>query len=141
MTEEGVARRALGQRRLERAQQHLKSARDLLDNADFADSVGRSYYAIFQAARAMLALEGLETRKHSGVASLFNRHFVKTGRVEKQLGVTLRQARQSRERADYSDLAELGATKRRPGLLTRRPSSQRSRSSSMRPSDLLKGKR
>ena len=106
MTAEERNPRALSLGRLQRAKQHLKSARDLLVNEDFADSVSRSYYAIFQAARALLATEQLESRKHSGVIALFNRYFVKTGKVDKQLGVVLKDARRYREMADYSDLAE-----------------------------------
>ena len=98
--------KALASTRLRRARQHLKAARDLLVNEDFADSISRSYYAIFQAARALLATEELDSRKHSGVIALFNRHFVKTGKVDKQLGVVLKDARRSREMADYSDVAE-----------------------------------
>ncbi len=106
MTPEERRSKALAWRRLKRARQHLKSARDLLVHEDFADSVSRSYYAIFQAARALLATEQLESRKHSGVIALFNRYFVKTGKVDRQLGVVLKDARRSREMADYSDLAE-----------------------------------
>ncbi len=107
MTAERPAeQKALGLRRLDRTRQHLKSARDLLAAEDFADSVSRSYYSIFQAARALLATEGLESRKHSGVVSLFNRHFVKPGRVDKQIGAILKDAWRQRELADYSDIAE-----------------------------------
>ena len=38
--------------------------------------------------------------------SLFNRHFVKTGKVAKRLGVILKDAKRSREMADYTELAE-----------------------------------
>jgi uncharacterized protein (UPF0332 family) len=106
VTVEEAKRRALSLRRLRRAKDHLKSARDLLAADDFADSVSRSYYGIFQAARALLAVEGLESRKHSGVVSLFNRHFVKAGRVEKQIGAILKDAWRQREIADYSDVAD-----------------------------------
>jgi uncharacterized protein (UPF0332 family) len=106
MSGEEGERKALSLARLKRSKQHLKSARDLLRNDDFADSVSRSYYAIFQAARALLALEGTESRKHSGVISLFNRHFVKTGKVDRRLGVIVKDARRSREMADYTELAE-----------------------------------
>ncbi len=106
MTTEERERRALSLSRLKRARQHLKSARDLLVNEDFADSVSRSYYAIFQAARALLAVEGLESRKHAGIVSLFNRYLVKTGKVNKRFGVVLKDARRYREMADYSDLVE-----------------------------------
>ncbi len=104
--EEEPERKALSLARLNRSRQHLKSARDLVQNNDFADSVSRSYYAIFQAARALLALERFESRKHSGVVSLFNRHFIKTGKVDKRFGVILKDARRSREMADYTELAD-----------------------------------
>ena len=106
MSDETQERKALSIARLNRARQHLKSARDLLLNNDFADSVSRSYYAIFQAARSLLALDGLESRKHSGVLSLFNRHYIKTGKLDKCWGVVLKDARRSREMADYTELAE-----------------------------------
>ncbi|MBI2181189.1 MAG: HEPN domain-containing protein [Deltaproteobacteria bacterium] len=106
MSGEERERKALSLARLTRSKQHLKSARDLVRNDDFADSVSRSYYAIFQAARALLALEGIERRKHSGVISLFNRNFVKTGKLGKRLGVILKDAKRSREMADYTELAE-----------------------------------
>jgi uncharacterized protein (UPF0332 family) len=99
-------RKKLSLARLSRSRQHLKSARDLLRNDDFADSVSRSYYAIFQAARALMALDGLDSRKHSGVVSLFNRHFIKSGKLDKHWAVVLKDARRSREMADYTDLAE-----------------------------------
>jgi hypothetical protein len=106
MSDEGHKREALSAARLKRARQHLKSARDLLANEDFADSISRSYYAIFQVARALLATAQRESRKHSGVIALFNPHFVKPGKVDKQLGVILKNARRYRELADYDDLAE-----------------------------------
>ena len=106
MSAERSSSTALSLVRLKRARQHLKAARDLLSHDDFTDSVSRSYYAVFQAARALLALDQLESRKHSGVIALFNRHFVKTGKVDKQLGAVLMDARRHREIADYSDLAE-----------------------------------
>jgi hypothetical protein len=92
--------------RLKRSRQHLKSARDLLRNDDYADSISRSYYAIFQSARALLAINGLDSRKHSGVVSLFNRHFIKSGKLDKHWAVILKDARRSREMADYTEIAE-----------------------------------
>lgn len=37
---------------------------------------------------------------------MFNRLFVKTGKVNKRLGVIVKDARRSREMADYTELAE-----------------------------------
>ena len=106
MSDEAQERKALSLARFKRSQQHLKSARDLLRNDDYADSISRSYYAIFQAARALLAIGGFDSRKHSGVVSLFNRHFIKAGKLDKHWAVVLKDARRSREMADYTEIAE-----------------------------------
>lgn len=58
---------------------------------------------MFTAARAALALVELDSSKHSGIISLFNREFVKTGRVERTLGRILLDARDLREDADYEE--------------------------------------
>lgn len=58
--------------RLDKAKQRLSSAQVLLVAGSFADSIGRSYYAIFTAARSLLALKGLDSKRHSGVVALFN---------------------------------------------------------------------
>ena len=106
MSGEAQERKALSLARLKRSRQHLKSARDLLRNDDYADSISRSYYAIFQSARALLAINGLDNRKHSGVVSLFNRHFIMAGKLDKHWAVVLKDARRSREMADYTEIAE-----------------------------------
>jgi uncharacterized protein (UPF0332 family) len=62
--------------RLESAREKLTAAKDLLENKHYKDSVSRSYYAIFTAARALLATRQLDSSKHSGVIGLFNQHFV-----------------------------------------------------------------
>jgi hypothetical protein len=106
LSDEAQERKALSLARLKRSRQHLKSARDLIRNDDYADSIGRSYYAMFQSARALLAIDGLDSRKHSGVVSLFNRHFIKSGKLDKHWAVVLKDARRSREMADYTEIAE-----------------------------------
>ncbi|KQC14202.1 MAG: hypothetical protein APR63_14885 [Desulfuromonas sp. SDB] len=50
--------------RLENAREKLDAAKDLLDNKHYKDSVSRSYYAIFTAARALLATKKLDSAKH-----------------------------------------------------------------------------
>jgi hypothetical protein len=89
--------------RLQRAREHLKSAEILLNSGMYSDSLGRSYYAMFAAARALLALKQLDSKKHAGIISLFNQHFVKTGLVERSAGRNLSKARIKRESSDYTD--------------------------------------
>jgi len=54
---------------VERAESALTSSRILLDNEQFADSVSRSYYAMLQAAKALLLTKDSNPRTHAGIAS------------------------------------------------------------------------
>lgn len=93
----------LARYRLTDAREKLASAKILLKEKHFKDSLSRSYYAMFSAVRALLALKELDSSKHSGVISLFNQHFVKTNLVDASFGRMLRKAQYSRERSDYGD--------------------------------------
>jgi uncharacterized protein (UPF0332 family) len=95
--------KALVSYRLESAREKLSAAEDLFEKCHYKDSVSRSYYAIFTAARALLATKGLDSSKHSGVIALFNQHFVKTGVVPKAASKSLERAKLYREQADYGD--------------------------------------
>jgi uncharacterized protein (UPF0332 family) len=95
--------KALISYRLESAREKLSAAEDLFEKRHYKDSVSRSYYAIFTAARALLATERLDSSKHSGVISLFNQHFVKSGEVRKEASKWLERAKLYREQADYGD--------------------------------------
>lgn len=94
---------ALVSYRLESSKERLKAAIDLFENCDYKDSVNRSYYAIFTAARALLATKRLDSAKHSGVIALFNQHFVKEGVVSKITSKLIEKAKLYREQADYGD--------------------------------------
>ena len=89
--------------RLESAREKLSAAEDLLEKRHYKDSVSRSYYAIFTAARALLATKRLDSSKHSGVIALFNQYFVKSGAIPKAASKWLERAKLYREQADYGD--------------------------------------
>ncbi len=93
----------LARYRLEKAKARLHSAQILLQDGDWDDSIGRSYYAVFTAARVLLALKGLDSKKHSGVIALFNQHFIKDGKIHKNTYRALIDAKIKRESADYED--------------------------------------
>ena len=92
--------------RMEKAKERLHSAETLLKAGNFADSIGRSYYAIFTAARTLLALKGLDSKRHSGVIALFNEHFIKSGLLAREIYRIITSAKDKRERADYEDYVE-----------------------------------
>lgn len=96
-------RKELMMYRLAGAREKLDSSKLLLDNGNYKDSIGRSYYAMFSAVRAILALDGVDYSKHAGVISYFQREYVKSGIFEKQYSKYLSQAFQIRNQADYED--------------------------------------
>lgn len=97
-------RRPLLQYRLERAREALDEARLLLDGGHANACVNRLYYACFYVVSALLLSEGQASAKHRGVRALFDRHWVKTGRVSAELGRVYRRLFTRRQRGDYDDL-------------------------------------
>ena len=91
------------QYRFSRAKEILRDVETLLNQDSFSSSVNRSYYAIFHALRAVTALDGFDSSKHSGVIAYINREYVKTGIFEKRLSKILDTAFRLREKADYDD--------------------------------------
>lgn len=69
--------------RMEMAGERLHSSKILLDAGSHKDSIGRSYYAMFTAVRAILAMEGQDFSKHAGVISYFQKEYVKSGKFDK----------------------------------------------------------
>ena len=92
--------------RLAEAQETLDEAAILLESSAFRGSINRSYYAMFYALLALLATRGLGTSKHSGVMSLFDREFVKTGIFSKELSRSLHRAFDERQANDYGEMLQ-----------------------------------
>lgn len=89
--------------RLSSAREKLTSAKLLLEAGLYKDSVGRSYYAIFSAIRAILAVRQVDFSKHAGVIAYFQKEFIKTGIFDKKYSKYLQQAFQIRNSCDYDD--------------------------------------
>ena len=89
--------------RLERAQETLEDARILANSERWNACVNRLYYACFYAVSALLIKQGYSSSKHTGVRSLFNLHFVKTGVVPKELARIYNDLFERRQESDYTD--------------------------------------
>jgi len=68
--------------------------------------VNRLYYACFYAVSALLLAEGKSSSKHSGIRALFNKEWVKTGRVSSEYGRFYRRLYDSRQKGDYGDFVQ-----------------------------------
>ena len=94
---------ALAQYRINKAEDCLRSANALVDIEDYLAVLNRSYYAIFHAVRAILALDGADRRKHSGVISYFQQNYVKPGVFDKKYSEMVQDAFELRQECDYED--------------------------------------
>lgn len=107
---------ALIRYRLERAQESLADARLLADAERWNTCVNRLYYACFYAVSALLARDGLSSPRHTGVRSLFNRHYVRTGLVPRELARLYNDLFERRQEGDYADFVRFYADQVRPWI-------------------------
>lgn len=89
--------------RIQRAFETLNEAELLLSGMFTVGVVNRIYYACFYAVSALLASEGHSSSKHSGVMSLFDQHWVKPGRVTREIGAFYHLIFERRHKGDYED--------------------------------------
>jgi uncharacterized protein (UPF0332 family) len=89
------------EKHLERAEEKLRSANILFENNMFADAISEAYYAMFHAAKSLLALKDIYPKTHTGVVSQFGLQFVNEGFIEELYGKSFAKAQTKREKADY----------------------------------------
>lgn len=92
--------------RLQRARESVEDARLLAEARRWNPSVNRLYYACFYAVAALLVSEGLSSSRHTGVRSLFNLHFVRTGRIDKDTAKVFHDLFERRQEGDYVDFVQ-----------------------------------
>jgi hypothetical protein len=80
----------------------LAEAKTLLENGFYRGTVNRAYYAMFTAVLALLFTEGVVTKTHTGALSRFHELFIKTGKLPEDLGSSLNEAFNKRQRTDYN---------------------------------------
>ena len=96
-------RKALALFRIEKAKNDLHDAKETLRLGMYDNAANRSYYAIFHAARAVLALDGLDFKKHAGVVGTFSKNYIKTGVFEPETAQMIKSAFSIRSETDYED--------------------------------------
>jgi uncharacterized protein (UPF0332 family) len=86
---------------LERAENSLQAAKELLEKEYYDISASRAYYAVFYASSALLLSANIDPSKHSGVIAAIHREFVKTGKLDKEQGKNLNWLFELRSVGDY----------------------------------------
>ena len=72
-------REALAQVRVERAEELLDEAKELLNRGAYKSANNRAYYSFEKSVKSLLALKSRDAKTHAGVLHLFNMEYVNLG--------------------------------------------------------------
>ena len=81
----------------------IKYVKNTSDFSDYKTVANRSYYAVFSAMRAVLALDGFDSKKHSGIIAEFRKNYLKTGLLPRELSPMIDGLVEARQGSDYDD--------------------------------------
>ena len=96
-------------RRLDKSADDLDTAQINYDAGKYDASANRAYYSVYHAIRAVLALDGIERKKHSGNISYFREHYLATDIFNRAYSETIKNAETLRHEADYDDMKIINA--------------------------------
>mgnify|MGYP004484416901 FL=1 len=89
--------------RFDHAKECLQDAKLLLAGESYRSAANRAYYTVFHAKRAVLALDGVDMKHHSGIISEFRKRYIKTGVFNASLSGIISELSSIREGSDYND--------------------------------------
>ena len=89
--------------RLDAAKERIRFDGEIIKIGDYKTVANRSYYAVFSAMRAVLALDGFDSKKHSGVIAQFRKEYLKTDVLPRELSVFIDELVEIRQGSDYDD--------------------------------------
>ena len=95
--------KTLSRYRLEQAEEFLNSAVKNVNMNEYKTANNRAYYSIFHAMRAVLALDEVDFKKHSGVIAYFREHYIKNGVFTRKCSDIISSASLIRNKSDYDD--------------------------------------
>lgn len=102
--------------RLDKAFETLEDARVLASAGRWTPCVNRLYYACFYAVSALLISDSMSSAKHTGLRSLFNRFYVKTGKIPKEMAQVFNDLFEKRREGDYMDFVRFDEVSVRPWM-------------------------
>ena len=94
------------QYRLKQAGDTVKEVRVLVENNLIKIAVNRVYYGMFYMLSALALKYGYQTSKHLQLIGWFNKHFIKTGRIDPKYGKMVNDAFENGSDSDYGVFVE-----------------------------------
>ncbi len=89
--------------RLERAVEFFGDSVALYNEGRYRSAASRLYFSAFHAMRAVLALDGIDRKHHSGIISEFRKLYVKTGVFDRTVSSIIATISLMRHDSDYDD--------------------------------------
>ena len=87
--------------RINRAYETLEDAKILASAKRWNSCVNRLYYACFYAVLALLMKDAKSSSKHTGIRSIFNKDYIKTGKIPLKFGQLYNSLFEGRQESDY----------------------------------------
>jgi uncharacterized protein (UPF0332 family) len=90
--------------RIERCNETIAEAKDAIKDDHPFNAENRIYYAMFYIVSALALKYNFSSGKHYQLLGWFNKNFIKTERIPKELGGIYTNAFEKRQKGDYDDL-------------------------------------
>ena len=91
--------------RISKSEESLKMAEFAILNRYWNSAASELYYTCFYLITALFEKHGIVAHTHSGVNSLFARHFIKEGKLDRKWGKLFSNLLDTRQDGDYGDFA------------------------------------
>lgn len=92
--------------RTNRAKETFNEVKTLIENEFWNTAVNRLYYSCYYIVSALLIMNEIKAQTHSGVRQLFGLHFIKTGKISRELGKFYSDLFDKRQTGDYDDFID-----------------------------------
>lgn len=89
--------------RIERANDAIEEVKALVNVKKYSAAISRIYYGMFYIASALCLCDGFSTSKHGKLIGYFNKNYVKTRIIDRDLGRVFTKAFNLRIDGDYKD--------------------------------------
>ncbi len=116
MNLEAKDKKVLSDIRMTKALEFLEDARANFNDLRYRTAVNRSYYAVLNAARALLVLEGVSPETHSGIVTMLSLRFVKPALLPVRIVKDFKVLLSRRTDVDYGDFETIDASDARDSV-------------------------
>ena len=95
--------KALVGHRLQKSEEAQRAAQFMFDQGMLIFAMNRIYYSMYYSVQALFALQDKSFSKHGQIKGFFNREYVKSGKLSKDMGRLFNKAFEYRQKFDYVD--------------------------------------